>query len=127
MYEREQSPQGFESRFEFGSSLPLFVIVEKLPELREFFFRRFARRKGADQQTLHRPVEAPLQQITGKLLLNQFAWMGGGVHMSTIRLVTLEQSLLCHDLHELQHSRILRGLPLPPQRLIHVTDGTRTA
>src|SRR5205814_47739 len=102
-------------------------IVEKLSELREFFLGCLARRERSDQQVFHGPVEAPLEQITRKLLLNQLARMDGGVHVRAVRLIALEQSFLRHDLHELQHRRVLRGLPFPPQRLINLADGARAA
>src|SRR6266516_407929 len=126
-YGRRQSQQDFESRFEFGSSLPLFIIVKNLSELRELFLGCLPRRERTDQQILHGPIEAPLEQITRKLLLNQLPRMDGSVHMRSIRLITLKQSFLRHDLHELQHRRVLRGLPLPPQRLIHLADGARAS
>src|SRR5262249_46365592 len=81
---RPQSLQDFESRFECGSSLPLLIIVEKLSELREFLFGCLARREGADQQVFHRPVEAPLKQISRELLLRQFTRLNGGVYVRPI-------------------------------------------
>src|SRR5438046_2430001 len=60
-------------RFQNRSSLPLFILVEQLAQLREFLLRRFTRRKGADHEIFHGPVKSPLKQIAGELLLRPFA------------------------------------------------------
>src|SRR5262249_42286149 len=84
-----------------GSWFPLFVFIEELPQFVDFLFRRLAGRERSDHEVLHRPVEPALKQIAGQLLLHLLARLSRFVHMRALALVTVEQALVRHDLHEL--------------------------
>lgn len=74
---------------------------------------------------LHRPTEAALKQVSGKLLLRPLAWPRGLIHMGALRVVPFQESLLCHDLHELQNCAVLNRLTPPPDRFVNFTHSTR--
>src|SRR5690242_6786973 len=103
-----------------------FVLFQQLADFRQLLFGCLARSERPDHEARRRAVESPLQQISGELPLGPLAWPAGLVDMRPLLLIAPDQSLLRHDLQQLQHGGILRRLP-PANRLVDFPNRAWTA
>lgn len=105
-----------------SSVIPRFHLIEQFANLVDFFGGRFLHRQRLQDQISRRTAKRPIEQRPQQSLLRLLLRSSGTVDLRTQRLVTHQQTLVGHDLHELENGRMADRLPLA-EILEHLSNG----
>src|SRR5215471_1395602 len=83
-----------------------FELVQERANPLDFLRRGLLARERPQDQTGGRSSKRPIEEVADEPLLGLVLGQAGAVHMRALRLVTSDQTLLRHDLEELQDRRI---------------------
>src|SRR5438270_557121 len=88
-----------------------YVFVDQLSNLIQFFRRRLMAGERLHHKLLCGTVEGAFEQVIQQALSRMRALEPRRIQVRAFRLVSVQQTLVHHDLHQFEHRRITCGLP----------------